>query len=214
MVDRPSQSRRVTDGRLARRRLAFMWAYGRASLKPLARLAGRAMWRVLEIPFALLLLFWEWGWRPLAALLARIAHVKPIAALEGLIKQLPPYGALAVFALPSVLILPLKLIALVLIAGGHTVSAAALFIGAKVVGTALLARLFMLTEPALMQIPWFKRGYDKLMPMKDALTAWVRDSTVWKIGRVGKARVKHALTPYIAAVRERIGALRMKLLGR
>lgn len=150
----------------------------------------------------------------MAALLGRVARLKPIAALEGLVRQLPPYAALAVFALPSILILPLKLVALVLVAGGHTVSAAALFIGAKIVGTALLARLFMLTEPALMRIPWFKRGYDTLMPMKEALLAWVRDSAVWKLGRIVKARVKRAIAPFVAMVRARIGALRARLLGR
>ena len=189
-------------------------AHALAALRHLALAARVVLGHALAALVAVVVVFEEWGWRPLAALLARIARLKPIAAIEGVVRQLPPYGALAVFALPSLLILPLKLVALVLIAGGHTVSAAALFIGAKVVGTALLARLFMLTEPALMRIPWFKRGYDTLMPKKDALTAWVRDSYVWKMGRVAKARVKHAVAPYIAAVRARIGHLRTKLLGR
>ena len=37
------------------------------------------------------------------------------------------------------------------------------------VATALIARLFLLTQPALMQIGWFARGYDLVMPWKDAL---------------------------------------------
>ena len=189
-------------------------AHALATLRHLALAVRVVLGHVLAAVVAVIVVFEEWGWRPLAAWLGRIARFKPIAALEGVVRQLPPYGALAVFALPSVLILPLKLVALVLIAGGHTVSAAALFIGAKIVGTALLARLFILTEPALMRIPWFKRGFDKLMPMKHALTDWVRDSAAWKMGRVAKMQAKHALAPYVSTIRQRIGALRLRLLGR
>lgn len=109
---------------------------------------------------ALVVVFEEWGWRPLANLLGQLARLKPIAWLEDRIRLLPPYGALAIFALPSASLFPLKLLALYLIAQGKTVLATALFVGAKVVGTALIARLYMLTEHALMRIGWFKRAYD------------------------------------------------------
>ena len=59
------------------------------------------------------------------------------------------------FALPTLLLLPLKLLALLLIAKGQVILAGLLFVAAKVVATALIARLFMLTQPALMQIGWF-----------------------------------------------------------
>ena len=189
-------------------------AYALEALRHLGLAARVVLGHAVAALVAIVVVFEEWGWRPLAAWLGRIARFKPIAALEVRVRRLPPYGALAVFALPSFLILPLKLVALVLIAGGHTLSAAALFIGAKIVGTALLARLFILTEAALMRIPWFKHGYDRLMPIKAALLVWVRDSTAWKMGRLVKARVKHALAPMLATVRARIGAWRTLLRGR
>jgi hypothetical protein len=48
-------------------------------------------------------------------------------------------------------------------------------------------RLFLLTQPALMQIGWFSWAYDTIMPWKDALVERVRASTVWRVGRIVKA---------------------------
>jgi hypothetical protein len=158
-----------------------------------ARIAGLAVRRLLEVVFALALLFEEWGWRPLAALLGRLARFPIIAQLEAVIRRLPPYAALLVFALPSAFLFPLKLLALYLITTGHAVSAAFVFIGAKVVGTAVLARLFMLTQPKLMQIGWFARGYYWLMPWKDRAFGAIRASWAWRYGRIVKHRVGTAV---------------------
>ena len=162
---------------------------------------------------AAIVVFEEWGWQPLAALLGKLARFAPIAAIEAVVQRLPPYGALAVFALPSALLLPLKLLALYLIAQGHTGIAAVLFVGAKVVGTAIVARIYMLTERALMQIAWFKRGYDFLMPLKNALVAWARASAVWKYGRLIKAQVKRALAPVIVTVRRELTRILSRFRG-
>jgi hypothetical protein len=161
---------------------------------------------VFEVLLALIILFEEWGWRPMAAWLARIAHLKPIAAFEGWVSRLPPYAALAVFALPTALLLPLKFLALFLIATGHKIIAALLFLGAKVFGTAVVARLFHVTHDQLMQIGWFRQGYDRVMPWKDALIERVRQSSVWKQGRVFKHRMKQALGPIIIQIKVRARA--------
>ena len=142
------------------------------------------------MPLALIIVFEEWGWRPLAAALARLSRLRSIAMLEAEIAALQPYGALVVFVLPSVLILPLKLLALWLIAGGHIVSASVLFIGAKIVGTAIVARRCQLTQPALMQLKWFAWAYNVIMPWKDALLERVRASWAWQAGRRVKAGLK------------------------
>ena len=160
----------------------------------------RSVWQVarpvlrtaLQIVLALLILLEEWGWRPLADLLGRLARWRPWARLETAIARLPPYAALFVFVVPSALLLPLKFLALFLIAQGQFVLAALLFAGAKVVATALVARVFMLTQPALMQIGWFAWAYDTIMPWKEALVERVRASWVWRVSRVWKERVKRA----------------------
>ena len=159
--------------------------------RPCLRLAGLLLWHVIEALLALVIIFQEWGWRPLAALIASLARFAPIARLETLVRGLPPYPALAVFALPGLLLLPLKLFALALIAQGHVFWATLLFVGAKVGGTAIVARIFQLTQPALMQLTWFARLYDVIMPWKHALVERVRASRTWRVGRVIKSRVKH-----------------------
>ena len=156
---------------------------------------------LLQTLVAIIIVFEEWGWRPLAAALAQLGRLKPIAWIEAHIQRLPPYGALLVFGAPSLLLLPLKLLALFLIASGRELEATLLFIGAKVVGTAIVARLFQLTEAQLLRIPWFAWAYGYFMPWKEALTAWVRASWPWRYGRVVKERVRRALKPVTTALR-------------
>ena len=174
--------------REAWRRLRPLLVSGWRIVRPILKSA-------LEILLALVIVFEEWGWRPLADLLGRLARWRPWAAVEALIIRLPPYAALIVFVLPTALLLPLKLLALVLIANGQVLLAGLLFVVAKVVATALIARLFMLTQPALMQIGWFAYSFDTVMPWKEALTARVRASWAWRMGRVWKERVKRAVGP-------------------
>lgn len=162
-----------------RQTVRVAWAIAKPPLMALA-----------NILLALIVLFEEWGWRPLVALLGMLARFAPIARLEALIATLPPYAALCVFALPTSLLLPLKFVAMWLLANGHVATATALFIGAKIVSTALIARVFMLTKPALMRIGWFARAYTWFIPWKEALFAQIRASWVWRYGRMLKTRVK------------------------
>lgn len=152
--------------------------------------AGRTM---LEVLLALILLFEEWGWRPLANLIGELRRFKIWERLEGWIEKLPPYGALCVFALPVALVFPFKVLALYLVATGHLISAAALLIAAKLAGTAVLARIFVLTQPRLMQIGWFASVHDTVMPWKEALFERIRATWAWRYARVLKARTKAAM---------------------
>jgi len=139
---------------------------------------------------AALLLFEEWGWEPLAAAFARLARLPLWARLEQKIRQLPPVGALIVFALPLLTLFPVKLLALYLFAQGQTTLGLALLLGAKLVGTAVLARLFQLTQPALMQLRWFARWYPRWLDWKEGVLVQVRRSAVWREGHALKQSVK------------------------
>lgn len=193
----------------------------------------RALWSVLRPPLAgllnivlaLILLFEEWGWKPLAAALAWLARFRLIARLEALVARLPPYPSLLVFAAPSAIVLPVKIGALWLLAGGHVLTAAALLAGAKVVSTALVARIFTLTKPALMQIGWFRRAYEWFVPWKEALFTKVRASFAWRYGRMVKSRIKQiarraaerwkpSIRAMLADVRVRVQAIWQRAFGR
>ena len=103
---------------------------------------------------ALALVFEEWGWEPLAALLARLARLPFWAWLERQIRALPRWGALLVFGVPVLGLLPVKLLGLYLLGHGHVWLSLAVLVGAKVAGTAVAARPFQLTQPALQQFGW------------------------------------------------------------
>lgn len=187
-----------------------------------ALLAVAWLWlkRVLGVVLALVVLFEEWGWRPLADLLGQLRRLQLIARLENRIQVLPPYAALLVFALPSVCLFPLKLFGLYLIAHGQKLAAIALIGFAKVAGTAIVARLFLLTQPQLMRIGWFARLYNLIMPWKERVFAQIRASWAWRYGRMLKGKVKQALrrfwTQWRPAVVQRLAAARavLRLWGR
>jgi hypothetical protein len=145
--------------------------------------------RVLEALVALVILFEEWGWEPAKRAMAWIARWPPFAWIERRIARLPPYAALAVFLLPTLLLLPVKLGALWLVGRGHAMLGLAVIVAAKVVGTALLAHLFHLTQPALMRLEWFARLYKRWSVWKAALLVRVRASWAWRAGRAVKRRL-------------------------
>jgi len=145
---------------------------------------------------ALLILFEEWGWEPLQALLGRIAAWLRIAWLERWLARLPPYAALAVFAVPGLMLLPLKLLAVALVARGQAWMGLLLIVGAKLVGTAIVARLFTLLRPALLRLAWFARMHGRWLAWKAELLAQLRASAAWR----AVAAMKHRL---LAALRGR-----------
>jgi hypothetical protein len=151
------------------------------------------MWRWLrrgvEALLALVILFEEWGWEPLHRAMLWLGRWPPLAWIERRIGAMPPYAALVVFLLPTLLLLPIKLLALWLIGQGRAGLGLLVIVIAKLAGTALLARLFQLTQPALMQLAWFAHWYGRWTAWKEALLAQVRASWAWRVGRVVKRRV-------------------------
>lgn len=139
--------------------------------------------RVVSWPLLLLLaaiiVFEEYAWDELAALLARLAKWPLFARLEAGIAALGPRTALAVFLLPALMLLPVKLAALLLIEQGHAWLGLAMILLAKVGGTAVVAWLFKLTRPALMSVAWFARLHAGFVAFRERLFARLRASLPW-----------------------------------
>lgn len=180
-------------------RLVRLWVTKAARATPwlvrllVVMLVIRPLEAVLTFVLAVVLLFEEWGWQPLVRAFGWIARWRPIAVAEAALARLPPYGALAAFVLPVAVLFPFKLLALYLLAQGAAVSAGLVFVAAKLVGTGLVGRIYLVTKPQLMRIGWFARGYQVFMPWKEALFARVRASWAWRWGRVVKTMAKRRI---------------------
>lgn len=157
-------------------------------LWPLRLLRGLFGWIL-----ALVIVFEEWGWEPLQRALAWVGRLPGLRWVEDRIRLLPPYGALSLFLLPTLLLLPVKLLALWLIGQGKVMTGTLVIVTAKLLGTAIVARLFSLTQPALMQLEWFAHLYARWHRWKEGILVQVRASWPWRLGRIVKRRLSRLL---------------------
>lgn len=159
-------------------------------MKTLWRRLGRVLRGLGTGVLAAVLLFEEWGWRPLTALAAWVARLPPLAALEARIRRAPPYLALALFCVPALALLPVKLGALWLIHQGHAGLGLGVILAAKLAGTALVGRLFILTESQLVRIAWFARALNWWRAKKADWLARIHASAAWQWAHGAAERVK------------------------
>jgi hypothetical protein len=137
---------------------------------------------------ALLLLLEEWCWDVGARLGAGLADWPLLAAAETRVRLLPPWGALCLFVLPGLLLLPVKLLAVVAIAHGHAISGIATIVAAKLGSAVVVARLYALTLPTLLAVGWFARCHGWFMTLKNHWVGRLRASHVYlQAGRLLRA---------------------------
>ena len=129
---------------------------------------------------AIFLLIEEWLWATGARAMQVLAQFPPLHALEARIQRLPPYWALAVFVLPAVLLFPVKLLALLAIARGHAFSGIGVIVAAKLGGAAAVARLYTLTRPTLLSLPWFARWHGRFIATRDRWIARLQGTRAWR----------------------------------
>jgi hypothetical protein len=161
--------------------------------------------RLLAAPFvflaAVFILLEDWLWDDLARLAAAIGRLPVFHQIESLIARLPPYGALFFFGAPSLLLVPVKLIALYFVSHGHATFGLVTIIAAKVAGTALVARIFNLTRPALMRIGWFARLYNWFVAFKARIYDSIKSTGVYKAAHRQNLRMRKALKEWLSGRR-------------
>ena len=153
-------------------------------LRSLLHGSRRLLRGVLLILAAAILFIEEWGWRPLTACMAWLAKWPPLARLEAAIRGVSPRWALVLFIVPATLLFPIKLVALWLIHKGHAALGLAVIVAAKLLGTALVGRLFVLTERQLMQFAWFVRALSWWRTTKERVKAAVKRTASWRAAQV------------------------------
>ena len=135
---------------------------------------------------------WDWT----AALMARLGSMRLVRAVEKRIAALHPGWALVTFLLPSLILIPAKLIGLHAIAAGHWLVGSAVFMLAKLMGMALFSRIFNLTRPALMQLGWFARMYALVMCYRNSIHAYLNNWAAYQ-------RIKRRILMFFDAFKAR-----------
>jgi hypothetical protein len=160
----------------------------------------RPLKRLLAAPFvliaAIIVLIEEWLWDDLQRIAAAIGHLPLLRQLESLIAGLPPYAALALFGAPSLLLFPVKLAALYLIAHGQPILGLMTVVAAKIAGTALVARIFVLTQPNLARIAWFAWLQTRFLAFKTRIHEAIKSTSVYKAAHRLRLRMRAALAEF------------------
>jgi hypothetical protein len=138
-------------------------------LKKLKRLLMVPLTWLVAIVFLIEEAIWDWT----AKLMARLGAMRLVHAIEKRIAAMLPRWALVTFLLPSLILIPAKLIGLHAIADGHLFIGSGVFILAKLLGMALFSRIFNLTRPALMQLGWFVRLYEFVMYYRNRIHTYL-----------------------------------------
>lgn len=165
--------------------------------------------RLLTPPLIVLaaLLMWieEWLWEHLKALTAWIAKFPLFRRTERLIADLPPYPSMAVFLLPGAVLFPVKLGAVWLMTHGQVLLGIGVILSAKVAGTAVVARLYVICQPKLMTIGWFALAHDWLTVTRDRLYAAIRAMPLYQATRAKLSTMKQAVGRSLRKLRGRRG---------
>ncbi len=148
---------------------------------------------LLVLLAALLIFVEDWLWDALKQLMTQIGRLPLIRWVEARIAALPPYAAMAVFLLPGLLLLPVKLLALYAITQGHALLGLGVVIAAKVLGTALVARIFTLSKPALLTVDWFAHLHGWLLRFKERIFATLHAMPAWQQAKATLAKMRALL---------------------
>jgi hypothetical protein len=159
--------------------------------------------RPFWVAIALIFLFEVWLWDRLEPIVARIVGVIPWGKIKPaflrMIADLSPRATLVVFAIPFVVLLPVKFLEFWLLAHRQWIAAIIVLVVAKLAGLGLTAFIFEATKDKLLQMAWFQRLYEfflwarewaheKTEPVKRQLREWSQEAIAPIIRRVRRWR--------------------------
>ena len=160
--------------------------------------------RALEIavvPFAAAVVFVEQILiRYLNVMMAAVARWPVIARFEAWLMSLPPWAAVLAFALPSIIILPVKVSALWFAAHHRFALATGSVVLGKILATAILARLYRILRPTMMQLRWFAWADTKFFAWRDWAYAFVRSLPAWQQAKALIERVRAWLAELVSGL--------------
>jgi hypothetical protein len=130
----------------------------------------RRLLQPLWVLLAVVFLIEAWLWDHLEPIVARVVASIPLSAfkqwLAGRVDTLSPAMTLIVFAVPIILLFPLKLVGLWLFVHQYWLTAVLTIIFAKLLGVGVTAFIFDVTRPKLLQMGWFRKFYDLVISLR------------------------------------------------
>jgi len=162
----------------------------------LLRRVGHWLWSGVVGLGTLVYVIEEWLWETLKSAMMALGRLPGIRFVESWIARLPPAGAAFFFVLPTSLALPVKLIALHLIAHGDLIRGALVILAAKIIATALFARIYVLTQPSLMRVHWFVAVRAAVLRWRNWAYAQIEAHPLWRAIHVYIVRWRAELTAW------------------
>jgi hypothetical protein len=116
-------------------------------------------------------------------LIQRLAALKVLQALERSVAHMPRPLILVLFAVPFLIAEPLKLLALIMMAGGAFVPGLIVLVVAHLATFLVVERIYHAGRDKLRSYHWFDWGVQHVEAVRDVLVAWKKQSldTVWRI---------------------------------
>lgn len=145
-------------------------------LAPL-RAVGRVLLSIVLILWTLLDVLLFPLFRPLFAWLSSLRLFEWIGSL---FNRLPPYVALLIFAIPFIVIEPLKGFALYWFGIGHIFQGGTLYVLGHLASILIVERIYHAAHEPLMRIGWFKRLMTWLAGVRRIAVDWAESTAVWK----------------------------------
>jgi hypothetical protein len=129
----------------------------------------------------------------------RIAEHWVFGGLRDWIVSLRPYPTLLLFAVPVIVLEPLKPVALYLGGTGHIATGVTIFVVGELLKLVLVERLFCISRDKLMSIPAFAWAFGKYAQARDCVTSL----EAWQNMRRWSRIAQYALHRYVRTSRNR-----------
>ena len=123
-----------------------------------------------------------------------IGEQRIFAGLRTWIRSLRPYPSLALFAVPLIILEPVKPVAAYLAATGHVGPGLMVLVIGEILKLVLVERLFSINRDKLLSIPAFAWAYGKYQLAKD----WLESTEAWQMvrrwSRIARLSIRSTLT--------------------
>jgi hypothetical protein len=90
------------------------------------------------------------------------------------IQALGPYQSLALLAVPTATVEPLKLVAVAIAGAGHWITSAAMIVACYTLSLVVVERLFIIVKPKLLTIPWFAKIWQWFVRVRTTVILWCK----------------------------------------